>query len=871
MDGGEVTFDFDTLSLLSVPGTRVSGRVFASELASDDDPPGSMSVNTPLQGATITVDGMEEEIFAVTDQSGNFILEDAPAGRFFVHIDGRTATNGMPEGSYYPFVGKAWDSIGGQSTNIGEIYLPLIIDGTLQEVSETEVTVITFPEATLMENPELEGVSITVPADALFSDDGTRGGMVGIAPVPPDRLPGPLPPELRFPIVITVQTDGATNFDEAVAACFPNLPDPLTSKLLAPGEKSALWSFNHDVGAFEIIGPMTVSEDGLYICTDPGVGIRAPGWHATWPGNRPKRPRRDRNDCKYPPCPDPNDNDDDNDDDDGPRKPCRQDLEQCEDTATWGIVDCASSIALDILGVKAVKAAIVCGLNVAQSGAQVVRDCTDPSGGGVYTYDCLSSVGVGAGGVAASCVADGIPWVGTALNCGKALVDVFQDCGCQEKRGLVIPPFQEAADAYLAYFEALDTYSTVIRGSAAWSNLDPAKGNPVQMRERLLDIEIAIDAATQPGSFGGPMITASESDAITSMPRPAGFPTLSVHNTIDYVNNTAQLWGMGLYTHGAAGRSDFVDRDQLNMALDGIELAMDEFGFIGEENINPSQFLLDLVDRVMGVASEVEDPGSSTIHVALEDLETGNVLRGLMGGDGSLPTLTLSPETPYRIHTANAVENIYGLNFFITTGAGESSPIRPPVMATDISPDLDGDGLPADTEFVVGTDPNDPDSDDDGINDGAEVANGTDPLTDRPTQIGVLAAVDTPGNALDVCAVDDIVIVADGVAGISVFNVFSAMPPINIAQIDIPGSAMRVACDGDFIAVADDFSGLSIIDISDPATAQVKDLLILNGNDVRVAAAGNIAYTSSDAGQLAVIDMAAGTIIGENAPRQYHL
>lgn len=118
-----------------------------------------------------------------------------------------------------------------------------------------------------------------VPADSLFANDGTRGGRVGIAPVDPDRLPGPLPQGLEFPIVITVQTDGATNFDVPVAVRFPNLPDPITGETLAPGDKSALWSFNHDSGNFELVGPMTVDDTGMFVESDPGFGIRAPGWH----------------------------------------------------------------------------------------------------------------------------------------------------------------------------------------------------------------------------------------------------------------------------------------------------------------------------------------------------------------------------------------------------------------------------------------------------------------------------------------------------------------------------------------------------------------------------------------------------------------
>src|SRR5207237_3478876 len=127
-----------------------------------------------------------------------------------------------------------------------EVYLPLLSAGTLHAVSLTNDTTVTFPTNVLSDHPELAGVSVTVPANALFSDNGTRGGKVGIAPVPPDRLPGPLPQGLNFPLVITVQTDGASNFDVPVPVRFPNLPDPVTGEMLTAGAKTVLWSFNHD-------------------------------------------------------------------------------------------------------------------------------------------------------------------------------------------------------------------------------------------------------------------------------------------------------------------------------------------------------------------------------------------------------------------------------------------------------------------------------------------------------------------------------------------------------------------------------------------------------------------------------------------------
>jgi hypothetical protein len=277
--GGVGTVEFDTLSVDVVPGTSVCGRVLASELA----PGNGGSVDVPLLGVTITVDGAESTLRALTDVNGNFCLDPAPGARFFVHIDGRTAIMGVPPGAYYPFVGKAWDPMPSQSTNIGTIYLPLIAPGTLQPVSNTADTVIHFAPDVITQSPGLADVSLTVPAGSLFADNGTRGGMAGISPVPSNRLPGPLPAGVVFPLVITVQTDGATNFDRPAPVCFPNLADPSTGQPLPPGTKDGLLSFNHDSGRWEYAGPMTVTADGRLICSDPGFGIRAPGWHVPAP------------------------------------------------------------------------------------------------------------------------------------------------------------------------------------------------------------------------------------------------------------------------------------------------------------------------------------------------------------------------------------------------------------------------------------------------------------------------------------------------------------------------------------------------------------------------------------------------------------
>jgi hypothetical protein len=70
-NGGVRVIEFDTLGVTPVPGTAVIGRVFASQLAPNPTNAAS-SVNVPLTGVTITVDGAEETLRTTTDTNGFF-------------------------------------------------------------------------------------------------------------------------------------------------------------------------------------------------------------------------------------------------------------------------------------------------------------------------------------------------------------------------------------------------------------------------------------------------------------------------------------------------------------------------------------------------------------------------------------------------------------------------------------------------------------------------------------------------------------------------------------------------------------------------------------------------------------------------------
>lgn len=287
--GGTYAFHYSSEKLVSVRGTLVTGTVFASEKLNGAD--------QPLKGVVVKVAG-SESMSTTTDASGRFSLA-CPPGRFFAEVDGRKVLNPnynpSSSESYYPYVIKAWEAVAGTSrlaAGTGTIYLPKISGDSLQPVSAGTSTTIGASASVKSANPNMANVSLTVPAGALRNADGSvASGRVGMAPVDPDRLPEPLGEGLKFPLVITIQTDGAAIFDQPVAVKFPNLPDPVTKEKLKPGEKSALWSFNHDSGEWEMQGPMTVTEDGNYVTTDSGVGVRQPGWHGALPGTQGVGPK----------------------------------------------------------------------------------------------------------------------------------------------------------------------------------------------------------------------------------------------------------------------------------------------------------------------------------------------------------------------------------------------------------------------------------------------------------------------------------------------------------------------------------------------------------------------------------------------------
>ena len=223
----------------------------------------------------------------------------------------------------------------------------------------------------------------------------------------------------------------------------------------------------------------------------------------------------------------------------------------------------------------------------------------------------------------------------------------------------------------------------------------------------------------------------------------------------------------------------------------------------------------------------------------------------------------LAANTTYRLFKLDRASLRVGYVEFRSGPDGSRFEV-PPVPLRDASylVDADGDGLSDLAEFVLGTDPNDPDSDDDGILDGAAAQAGV--IRDPLLRTGLIASVQLPGNAQDVCALDDMAVVALGQAGVAITNVFTRMNPEVIGLVDTPGNAVRVAISGDLLAVADAEGGLAIVDASDPPVTPIRHQVpasLLGGQALSVTALAGLAFVGLSTGALVSVDLASGTVI----------
>jgi hypothetical protein len=868
--GGLFQTTFSTLGITALPSTGVVGQVLASEKDANGK-------DIPIQGAIITVDGQEETLRAVTDANGNFTLNPAPGGSFFVHIDGRKARgSNFPDGDYYPFVGKKWFAEAGRADNpagdiddtaagvgSGVVYLPLVKAGSLIPVSSSNTTLVTAPP----EVPGMEGVKLEVPPNALFDDKGTRGGSVGIAPVQPDRLPSPLPEGLNLPLVITVQTDGPTNFDRPVPVTFPNAPDPETGEMLAPGEKSALWSFNHDTGEWEIVGPMTVTDDGKFVTSDAGVGLLQPGWHGTQPGawgeGRVCHACSDLVGEKW--------------------KEASEGAYSLAD-GTQMLFSAAMEEEGSVLQDRIFKTIQFKGSNGAPAGltAQQLDDLkgylstSDPGGwrSQLVKFSIALEIpqSINNSRVELMKLLGGAGNDSDALDWWSALSGLVEWNAVKDRpvaldlpirmtllsNAVLVKPLKNDWDSVDGLERQLrNKKNTLIAAIVACQKdnkrkkeaKDISDQNGAGLEDLLKSILKELDA-WQELVDSTPDLEARPNEAGPPKP-PVVSPELPSKQKIrknakDWLNYLEKLRALFVLLQ---------TKDQtLAQELEDFIKLLDKYFTL----LNP--YAVDCegtLDSDCSTCVKEKKRPFNELYVYLRNPDFDERFEVTNGFISRL----LSASSPYLMKVYSVKDRKIGAVFFLSPPTGGSRQIPTVPMFSDRGLDTDGDCLSDEAEEIIGTDPTLLDSDGDGINDEAELLNGTDPLNGRPARTGIIGTVPVFDgvSAIDVDVEDASMAVALGNGGIGIYDVTSAIAPARVREYKVGGEVKSVAAGRDFAAGAAGSRGLAIVPLasSDEETEEAT-IVLLKSPVQAVTTDGTVAYAGLQDGSVVAVEMASG-------------
>lgn len=266
--GSEEGYDNHSVSA-SFEGNSNAAAIFrASGFTAGD--PGETSIrgvvldnsNIPIKGVTMRVDGTTRE--AVTNEEGQFLITNVPVGPLHLVADGST----VESLSEYPVLAFEINTISGQENSIGmPIYLLPLNTKNAQWVGDHDVEYVL---------EDVPGFSLTIKANSVTFPDGSHEGAISVTQVHADKVPMEPPSGLQPRFIITIQPPGAV-FDPPAPITLPNVDG------LAPGEITEMYSFDHDLGQFVSIGLGTVSEDGMVLKSNPGVGIIKAGWHCGGP------------------------------------------------------------------------------------------------------------------------------------------------------------------------------------------------------------------------------------------------------------------------------------------------------------------------------------------------------------------------------------------------------------------------------------------------------------------------------------------------------------------------------------------------------------------------------------------------------------
>lgn len=864
LPGGAVRFNFSTVSIAPVPNTVLIGKIVdpgpdMRPRTTDDVAFGNGYVYLrPIAGVKVYLQGMESAA-TYTDTNGWFRLGPVPVGDVKVVTDGLTATNAHP-GFYWPEMvqdvhlepgitnytmylrdtnGVVMLDTNGLPIPVPAMYLPRILSNSLQTVSASNTTMITLGDASAYGLPTNQRpyLTIEIQPNSLVGVNGRpmTNAQIGVSVVPPELVQDMLPPGLlQHTFDITVQAMGVATFSTPAPMTFPNVFNA------PPGTKLNFLSFDHTTGRLVIEGTATVSEDGLFVRTDPGTGITHPGWHGLTPPGVPLDPEKCASLASVPQFEPP------------PGPSLRQvdfefirmheNLRDASGKRNKNELD--AYIPPDRPG-QCSGVTIATGFDLGQT---TLQEFNRIAGLSPETKAALTNfLAYGPGRV--RCGPDALEALERWLTNKYApqLTDDLRD----ELEGLDTvqeldswlkdhPTFKKPhieddvaeilnAGKQKAMFGQLETlFNADVKenGSGLWFALLPPAMQTV-----------LADVAWQNGPGFG------QKDDVRGE-----FWDAMVENRWE---DARQLLGQI-----NVGDPRVKDRQRLfNTALFYRDLKKNYEQFCQQPRLAANTEAASLLSAAQsGLFPLSLIPSTGRHFFAVRNLFTDQIeLRGVTDGAAFISQqLFLAASTGYRVTVYDVLTKGIAYRDYYTGPSGSSEGTGNFVLGSMPEEfDFDEDGLPDEAEAIIGTDPFNPDSDGDGISDSAEIQQGTNPLDNRGFPAGVIASLLPVGESKEVVIEaatttnrQVTAYLALGSRGLGLVDVSQFRTPVLLNQLDFPGDATDVAVDSalKLAVIAANAGGLHIVDVSDPLQPRLVRTVKLRANQVEVL--GSVAYLS---------------------------
>jgi hypothetical protein len=285
---------------------------------------------------------------------------------------------------------------------------------------------------------------------------------------------------------------------------------------------------------------------------------------------------------------------------------------------------------------------------------------------------------------------------------------------------------------------------------------------------------------------------------------------------------------------------------------------------ISSDDPNTPVFYQGMVGTGLPATGTALDYGHDFVAVENLDNPDNPVLRQVSDAMGNW-TFFLPQQTSIHYAIFDPISGLIAHGYTTTAVSGQDTSLLEPVFVASTAPDSDGDGLPDDIEFAIGTNPHKVSTTGDGISDFAKIQEGLDPLADRPAITGVVAALNLKADATDIkVAVDaaqpnrQLAFIALGGGGLDVVDVTQFDRPTLLGQLALPGSSVDVEVDAAarLAAVAGDSGGLHLIDISDPAKPRL--LRTLPVSTQHMVLFDGFVYAATSEGEIQAYDVSTG-------------